>query len=81
MCVELSWDGGTTWTAAQTTPTLGSSEATFYLGTNTDSWGRTWSSTEFSNANFRVRTTNVSSNLKRDFFLDWVPVQVTYTSP
>jgi len=82
MCVELSWDGGTTWTAVpKTTSTLGSSEATFFLGSASDTWDRTWSDTEFSNANFRVRVTNVSTNAQRDFRLDWVPVQVTYTPP
>jgi hypothetical protein len=30
-------------------------------------------------ANFRVRITNVGSSTARDFFLDWVPVRVTYT--
>ena len=84
MCVELSWDGGATWAAypAKTTPKLGTSEATFFLGSDSDTWGRTWSVTDFTNANFRVRITNVSrSSDIRDFFLDWVPVQVTYTFP
>ena len=81
MCVELSWDGGATWTAAKTTTTLGTAEATFTLGTSTDTWGRTWSDTDFTNANFRVRITNVASNSQRDFRLDWAPVQVTYTPP
>ncbi len=81
MCVELSWDGGTTWTATQTTSTLGTSQATFTLGSSSDTWGRTWSSGDFSNTNFRVRITNVASSNARDFRLDWVPVQVTYTPP
>ncbi len=55
MCVELSWDGGATWTAAQATPTLGATEATFILGSNSDTWGRTWSDTEFTNATSRSR--------------------------
>jgi hypothetical protein len=81
MCVQLSWDGGTTWTAAKTTPTLSTSEATYILGTTADAWGRIWGSNEFSDANFRLRITNVAPNNARDFFLDWVPVQVTYTPP
>lgn len=81
MCVELSWDSGATWTATKNTTTLGAAEATFTLGTATDTWGRTWASTDFTNANFRVRITNVASNNQRDFRLDWVAVQVTYTSP
>ena len=81
MCVELSWDGGTTWTAAKTTATLTTSETTYVLGSATDTWGRTWGSADFSDANFRLRITNVAPNNTRDFRLDWVPVQATYTPP
>ncbi len=81
MCVELSWDGGTTWTATKTTPTLTTTEASYTLGASTDTWGRTWSTGDLTNANFRVRIINVASNSNRDFRLDWVAVQVTYTPP
>ena len=78
MCVQLSWDGGLTWTTAKTTPTLTTSEATYTLGGPTDTWGRTWNTTEFANANFRVRMINVASSTSRDFSLDWVAVNVHY---
>lgn len=78
MCVQLSWDGGVSWTNAQTTATLTTSEATYLLGGATNTWGRTWNASELSNANFRVRITNVASNTARDFSLDWVAVQVNY---
>ena len=78
ICVELSWDGGTTWTAAKTTGTLATSEAGYIVGGVTDTWGRTWSASDFSDANFRVRLTNVASNTSRDFSLDWVAVRVRY---
>jgi hypothetical protein len=78
MCVQLSWDGGTTWTAAKSTTTLGTSMSTFILGSPTDTWGRIWSSANFADANFRVRVINVASSTSRDFFLDWVAVRVTY---
>jgi len=79
MCVQLSWDGGTTWTASKTTATLTISQQTYTLGSATDTWGHTWSSTQFSDANFRLRITDIASSTARDFFLDWVPVRVTYT--
>ena len=60
---------------------LGTAEATFIIGGEADDWGRTWSNTEFSNANFRLRITNVANATSRDFFLDWVPVKVDYTPP
>jgi YVTN family beta-propeller protein len=78
MCVQLSWDGGTTWTSAATTPTLGTSMATFTLGGATDPWGRSWTTGNFTNANFRVRVINVASSTSRDFTLDWVAVRVHY---
>jgi hypothetical protein len=78
MCVQLSWDGGATWTAAKTSANLTTSEATYLLGGATDTWGRTWSSSNFSNTNFRVRITNIASSTARDFSLDWVAVRVYY---
>jgi carboxypeptidase T len=78
-CVQISWDGGASWTAAKSTSTLTTSEATYLLGSATDTWGRTWASGNFSNANFRVRITDVASSTSRDFSLDWIAVQVSYT--
>jgi len=77
MCVQLSWNGGTSWTAAKSTA-LTTSSVTYTLGGVTDTWGRTWGDSDFSNANFRVRITNVASNTSRDFSLDWVGVKVDY---
>jgi hypothetical protein len=81
MSVELSWDGGTSWTTAKTDSTETTTEHTATLGGSTDTWGRSWTPSELSDANFRVRLTCNSTNSIRDFFLDWVPVQVTYTPP
>ena len=82
ICVELSWDGGVSWTTAQTTPTLTTSEVTYVLGSSLDTWGRTWSATaELTNPNFRVRVTDVASDPTQRFKVDWIPVQVTYTPP
>jgi hypothetical protein len=83
MCVQLSWDGGTTWTAAKATGRLRTSLATFTVGGPSDTWGRTWSAADLANANFRVRVINVAGSTSRDFFLDWVAVQphVATTGP
>lgn len=77
--VQFSWDGGTNWTTAQSTGNLGTSEATYTLGGTTNTWGRTWTANDFSNANFRVRVIDVSNNTSRDFYLDYIAVNVTYT--
>jgi hypothetical protein len=78
ICVQLSWDGGTTWTTAKSTLTLGTTEATYTLGSTSDTWGRTWTPGNFSNTNFRLRVIDVASNTSRDFFLDYMAVNVTY---
>lgn len=78
-CIELSWNGGTTWTAAKTSTTFTTAETTYILGGPTDTWGRTWTTGEL--GNLRVRITNVASNNSRDFSLDWAPVRVSYLPP
>lgn len=77
-CVQLSWDGGTTWTTAKSTATLTTAEAAYTLGGPADTWGRAWTITQLNNTNFRVRVINVASSTSRDFSLDWVAVRVTY---
>ncbi len=78
MGVELSWDGGTYWTAAKTDTVESTTEHTAILGGSADTWGRAWSVSEFSNANFRVRLTSNSDDATRDFSLDWVAAKVFY---
>lgn len=79
MCVQLSWDGGTTWTnAPQVTPVLTNSELTYILGSPTYLWGRSWLPTEFANSSFRLRVVDFANSTSTDFYLDWVAVKVTY---
>ncbi len=78
-CIQLSWDGGATWTAAKTSANFTTAEATYLLGTPTDTWGHAWTTSELSD--FRVRITNVASSTNRDFSLDWIPVRVSYNPP
>ena len=80
MCVELSWDGGTSWTGTKIT-FVTVLESTYFLGSIADTWGRTWAVSDFSDANFRVRITNLAASTARDFELDWVAVQIAYTPP
>jgi hypothetical protein len=81
MCAELSWNGGATWTSPKQTSSLSNSQATYNLGGSTDDWGHSWTAADTSNANFRVRITNVSSSTSRDFNLDWAAINVHYTVP
>ncbi len=76
--VQLSWDGGASWTASKTTPTLATTDAVVTLGAAADTWGRTWSPSEFSNVHFAVRVTgNPSSNTVR---IDELQVRVYHQS-
>ena len=78
MCAHLSWNGGTSWTTALRTTSLSTTTTTYILGGTTNTWGRTWTVGDFSNANFRVRIIDIASSTARDFSLDGVAVQVTY---
>jgi hypothetical protein len=78
MSVELSWNGGTSWTTAKTDSTQTTSEHTATLGSSTDTWDRTWTPDELSDANFRARVTSNSDQSWMDFYLEWVPVKVYY---
>ncbi|HLF03759.1 MAG TPA: hypothetical protein VI855_00855, partial [Dehalococcoidia bacterium] len=79
MRVELSWNGGASWATAKTDTVETTTEHTTVLGGSTDTWGRTWSASEFSDANFRVRVTAVR-NGAQTFYLDWVPVNIYYAA-
>jgi hypothetical protein len=78
ICGQLSWDGGASWTTTKQTPKLSTTEVTYILGGISDTWGRTWSVSNFSNTNFRVRVIDVASNTSRDFSLDYLAVNITY---
>ena len=77
-CVQLSSDGGVTWTTAISSATLSTAETMYTLGGVTNTWGRAWTNTDFDDANFRVRLVMTASSGQRDFSLDWVGVQVRY---
>ena len=77
-CVQLSWDGGVSWTAAKSTTTLTTAEASYVLGGATDTWGHTWTTTDLNNTNLRVRIISVAASTVRDFSLDWAALRVSY---
>lgn len=79
LCAQLSWNAGTSWTSVQSVAVTATALTTYTLGGTTFTWGRTWTGTELSDANFRVRLINVASSTARDFSLDSVEVRVAYT--
>ncbi len=72
--IQLSWNGGSSWTAAQSA-SFSDSETTIILGGTNNTWGRTWTTTELTNANFRVRA--ASGTGSNDINLDQIQVKVT----
>jgi hypothetical protein len=78
VCVQLSWDGGASWTAARSASLTTVGTTTYTLGGAADTWGRTWTGPQLSNASFRVRVIDVSDRSAKDFRLDYLAVQVTY---
>ena len=79
LCAQLSWDGGTNWTAIKSITPTGSAETTYTFGGASDAWGHTWTGGQLSNANFRVRIIDATTQSNKDFRLDYLAVNVTYT--
>lgn len=72
--VELSWDGGESWTTTgYFAGPMASAWRQYVLGGASDTWGRIWSPDEFADGTFRVRLRAVEASR-----LDWVAVRVYY---
>jgi hypothetical protein len=79
LCVELSWDGGTTWTAAKSATLAGTAVTTYTLGSSSDTWGQTWTAAQLSTTSFRVRVTDATTQSNKNYRLDYLAVTVQYT--
>ncbi len=82
LCAQLSWDGGTTWTANKSVAFTATGLTTYTFGGAADTWGRApgaWGVGDFTNANFRLRITDVANNTTRTFSLDAVGIRINYT--
>ena len=79
LCVQLSWDGGSSWTTAKTLVMTSASEVTYTFGGAADTWGRTWAVGNFLTANFRVRVIDATSQPNKDYRLDYLAATVSYT--
>ena len=82
IAVELSWNGGASWTStANTARFTGSSENSYSVGGSNYNWGRNWSGSELTGSNFVIK-------LQDETFpwwpiltasLDWVSVRIYYS--
>jgi hypothetical protein len=80
VCAQLSGDGGLSWTTIQSVPVSGGATMTTYsFGGPSDRWGRAWTVGDLATTAFRVRIIDASDRAGRDFRLDYLAVDVTYT--
>jgi hypothetical protein len=82
LCAQLSWDGGLTWTTNKSMPFTATGLTTYTFGGVADTWGRApgaWGVGNFTNANLRLRITDVANNKTQTFSLDAVGIRINYT--
>ncbi|PWB73278.1 MAG: hypothetical protein C3F07_09930 [Anaerolineales bacterium] len=76
--VALSYNGGTNYTTAFSTALTGT-ESINSLGGPTNTWGRSWGPSDFTNANFIVRLTTTGTG--DPIYVDQIQVRVYYSPP
>jgi hypothetical protein len=80
LCVDLSWDGGTSWTAIRSASMTSTGVVTYEFGGATDRWGHTpWTVAQLGTSTFRIRITDATDQNNKDFGLDWLRVSIAYT--
>lgn len=78
LCVQLSWDGGTTWTAIKSLEASGLIQSAYTFGSAADTWGRSWTPEELDAARFQVRVIDATTQSNKQFRLDYLGVSVSY---
>ena len=73
--VDVSWDGGTSWSTKQATSLNGTETTYWYDVTSATSW----TPEKLTDENFRVRVEAYTTGMAGQVRLDWIPVEVTYT--
>jgi len=79
--IELSWDGGTSYTSTTNTGVDDENDTNYYSPTTSTScstFGRTWTVSELSDANFRARVLAVPSSAADDMEIDRIRVRVCH---
>ena len=77
--VDLSWNAGSSWTAAKTDSFTSSTDFTDTMGGSLDTWGRAWTASELSDANFQLRIYKTGG--ATEIRIDRILVRVYYTAP
>ncbi len=80
--IDLSGNTGTSYTAQKSqTDSCGTSDSILTYGSSTDTWGRTWNASEFSDVNFRARINFTAQTNGGSAKVDQILVKVYYTNP
>ena len=78
--LSLSWNNGTNYTATKSDTTTGSTtDKNSTLGGSADTWGHSWTDSEFANGTFLVKVEGKSSNFGGQCRLDFLQIKVYYT--
>lgn len=72
--LTVSWDGGTSWSANQSS-TLTTSKATYWDNFTS---ATTWTIAKVNDTNFKVRVDSTTTGDIDTISLDWLPAEVTY---
>lgn len=73
----LSGDGGNSYTSEKGNTWTSEQNETY--GDSVDTWGRTWSSDNFTNSNFRIKLRRSTHNPGTDLNVDYIAIKVYYT--
>lgn len=78
--VSLSWNNGTNYTSTKSDTVTGSTtDKNSTLGGSADTWGRSWTDSEFANGTFLVKVEGKSSAGGTACRLDFFQIKVYYT--
>ena len=75
--VYVSWNGGINWSPHQVNGNLTQSETTYWYPVT---GATTWDATKLNDSNLRVRVDAEQQGQAERIDLDWLPVEVTYTT-
>ena len=75
--IQLSWNNGASWVTEKTASFLSIFDSTDSFGSSTDTWGRTWTDTDFSDSNFQFRIYKTGGFA--DLYVDYIQIRVYYT--
>ena len=79
--ISLSWDNGTNYTTAKSDTITGTTtDKNSTMGGVADTWGRSWTDTEFADGTFLVKVEGKSSTVGNSCRLDFLQIKVYYTT-